>query len=70
MPANKILKRNGDIVDFDRERIALAIRKATDATQHTSANPINIDSPTIFSLSVITNILNKRISWIKRQSIL
>ncbi len=51
MSISKIQKRNGDIVDFDRERIAGAIRKATEATQHNTANPLTIDTDFIPSLA-------------------
>lgn len=43
MPIKKIQKRSGEIVDFNAERIANAIRKASEATQHASPNPLNID---------------------------
>lgn len=49
MRLEKIIKRNGDIVDFHRERIAVAIRKAVDATQQTTETLLNIDSALISS---------------------
>ena len=58
MPIMKILKRSGEIVDFDVERIAKAIRKATEATQHISPNPLNIDQTFIPSITeaIVTEI--------------
>jgi ribonucleoside-diphosphate reductase alpha chain len=51
MPILKIQKRSGEIVDFNAERIADAIRKATEATQQSTLNPLNIDQGFIPSLT-------------------
>ncbi|MEI8011057.1 MAG: ribonucleoside-diphosphate reductase subunit alpha [Candidatus Omnitrophota bacterium] len=43
MPIEKIIKRNGDIVDFDRERISVALTRATLATQSSAPERAVID---------------------------
>ena len=43
MIIKKVQKRSGEIVDFNADRIANAIRKAAEATQQTSTNPLQID---------------------------
>ncbi|MBF0512341.1 MAG: hypothetical protein HQL13_08475, partial [Candidatus Omnitrophica bacterium] len=61
MPIDKIQKRNGEIVDFDRERIAQAIRKAANATKKTSTHPLEIDSEFIPELvdEIIAELKNR-----------
>ncbi len=53
MSLDKIIKRNGDIVDFNRERIAIAVRKAVEATLR------NTESPTPVSSGFISETVNK-----------
>ncbi len=52
MPIEKIIKRNGDIVDFDTERIAQAVTRAVQATQAQSAPGTVIDLKFIPTLVV------------------
>lgn len=57
----KIQKRNGDIVDFDRDRISNAIRKAAEHTQQNAPNPlaINIDFIPHLVDTIVVNIDEK-----------
>ncbi|MBF0122612.1 MAG: ribonucleoside-diphosphate reductase subunit alpha [Candidatus Omnitrophica bacterium] len=43
MPIEKIIKRNGDIADFDRERIVSAVARAAQATQAAIVGGVIID---------------------------
>ncbi|MBF0594156.1 MAG: ribonucleoside-diphosphate reductase subunit alpha [Candidatus Omnitrophica bacterium] len=61
MPIVRIQKRSGEIVDFNPERIANAIRKAAEATQQISPNPLQIDLTFIPSITndIVTELEKK-----------
>jgi len=63
----KIQKRNGDLADFDRERIESAIRKAALATAQATPQPLTLDPSLIPSLvDRIVSHLEKRFGHIER----